>query len=953
MSGERIFTFGSYRLDPHNAQLWRGKQLVPLTGKALGVLQYLAERPGQLVTKEELFAAVWPGVVVGESALTKRIYELRQAFREDPQRPRYIETVHRRGLRFLGKVASSRHSVVGSPLPPTQPSVPCPQFPVLVGRDTELELLENRLAAVKQGYGQVVGISGDPGIGKSRLLAEFRRHLAGHNVRYLEGHCLAYGTPAPGLPLLDLLRQYCQITAADKPEVIPHKVRSHLQAVELGPETDAPFLLSLLGMKEGAERLSSLGPEAIKARTFAVLRQLLLGISRQQPLVLALEDWHWIDKISEEFFASVVERLPGSAILLLATYRSGYRPTWIEKSYATQVALQPLSPQDSLTVLHSLPRTDQLPGALRREILTRAEGNPFFLEELAKAMHEEKGGHRPLPVPDTIQNVLLARIERLPDASKRLLQTAAVLGREFSFRLLREVGKGTVNFPHSLLELRQLEFLYEHEENKEPGYRFKHVLTQEVAYGHLPAPQRVTLHAATAQALETLYAERREDVYDRLAYHYAKTDDAGKAITYLTLFAEQAGRVYANTEAVEALQEALVQVERLPAEERTRRRLDVSLRLALPLSFLGRFREILDHLLPQQEYAARLREPLVAGPFFFRLALTYFYLGDAEHAVHSARRALVEARSCEDCATEGRTLYVLAAQEYWLGQPLQGTEHGQQAVTLLERAGELPYLGLAYWALGLNYFLTGAFPAALAAETQAQTIGERVEDLRLQSIASLTSGLISATMGEWETAIEACQRGFERAPDPFIAAMALNNKGYTYLEQGDLAQAFPLLEQAVQQSTQFRSRQLQGRFLIFLGEAYLLDGQTEKARELVTQGLALSQEIKMGFMVAWARRALGKIAHADGRLAEAESDLGAALQMFTAMSAQFETGRTHLALANLARGGGDRRAAAQHLTAAHQLFSALLVPKHVKLAERLARELGLSLFRSSRRGSVS
>lgn len=354
-------------------------------------------------------------------------------------------------------------------------------------------------------------------------------------------------------------------------------------------------------MKEGIDRLAALSPELIKGRTFETLRQLCLRGSRQRPIILVLEDLNWIDKTSEECVAWLVERLAGTPILFLCTYRPGYRPPWLDKSYATQVALPPLSREDSLSVVQSILQTEQVPEPLLQVILTKAEGNPFFLEELTRALREE-GDLRPSQaVPETIEEVLLARIHRLSDEPKRLLQTASVLGREFSLRLLEAIWQGSRNLEPYLHELIRLEFLYEKAKTVDAAvYVFKHPLTHEVAYASLPAPRRKALHSAAGRALEHLYANRLEEVHDYLAYHYSKADEATKAIEYLTRVAARAARAHAHVEAVQALEEALVHVERLPEEEQERQILDLILRQGSSLIALGHIQEIRDLLLRRQ-----------------------------------------------------------------------------------------------------------------------------------------------------------------------------------------------------------------------------------------------------------------------------------------------------------------------------------------------------------------
>jgi predicted ATPase len=293
------------------------------------------------------------------------------------------------------------------------------------GRERELTALVETLEQVERGQGQVVGIVAEAGGGKSRLLYEFRQRLAGKRVTYLEGRCLSYGHAMPYHPIIDLLRNNCGITDADGPETIAEKVQGALHEVGMDVEISAPYLLQLLGVKEGTEPLAMLTPEVIKTRTFETLRQMSLHGSQRRPLIIEIEDLHWCDNTSEDCLAWLVESVAGAAILLLLTYRPGYRPPWLDKSYATQIALRHLAPQESVTVVRSARQHHALPEPLEQMIIAKAEGNPFFLEELTRAVLDHADAAADVTIPDTIQGVLMARIDRLPEALKRLLQTAA------------------------------------------------------------------------------------------------------------------------------------------------------------------------------------------------------------------------------------------------------------------------------------------------------------------------------------------------------------------------------------------------------------------------------------------------------------------------------------------------------------------------------------------------
>jgi DNA-binding NtrC family response regulator/tetratricopeptide (TPR) repeat protein len=807
----------------------------------------------------------------------------------------------------------------------------------LVGRRAELEMLRSRLASVRQGEGQIVGIAGEAGIGKSRLLAEFRQGLLADGLAFLEGQALSYGSGIPYLPLLEVLRRHVGIGEADAPELMAGKLRTGLERAGLDPEEATPYLAHLLGLREGAERVATLSPEAIQVRLFDILGQLLLRASRERPLVVAIEDLHWIDTASERFLGGLAERLPGTAILLLLTYRPGYGAPAMTRSYASQITLQPLGSEESRTLVRALLPAGGVPEPVLARIVDKAGGNPFFLEELTRVLGGE-GAAGPA-VPDTVQEVLLARIERLGEAPRRLLQALAVLGREVSRRLANAVWEGPEPFEPTLGELVRQEFLHERVGLDEPVCVFKHALTRDVARDSLPPARRQALHAAAGRALEALYAGRLEEACDRLAYHFSKARDAERAVRYLTDLADKAARSYAHVEAVAALEEALGHVTRLGEADQDRLRLDLVLRQARSLSFLGRFLDVRERLQGEAARVARLPEPALAASFHFWLAHTESYLGEHAEATKSAERALEEGRRAGDEATMGKAYVVLAQESYWAGQPLRGIAQGARAVELLGRAGERWWLGLAQWIVGINHVILGTFRPALEAEARALAIGESLGDPRIQSYATWSSGWIHALTGSWDAGIEECRRALERAPDPVNAAVALGHLGYVFLEQGDAGQAIPRLAEAARQMQEFGFRRLHGRFTTFLGEAHLLAGELGRARDLVAQGREVTAAAQYWYGLGWAQQALGRIAFAAGDLADAEGHLKEALRTFELVQARFMMGRTRVWLAEVARARGDRTRAGRELQTAHALFRVLDVPHYVGRVERLAREL--------------
>lgn len=809
-----------------------------------------------------------------------------------------------------------------------------------VGRRREIEVLDELRQRAAGGEGQVVGIAGEAGTGKSRLLYEFRRRPWEQPAVCLAGRCLSYGSGVPYLPLLYMLRSRWGIVETDEPAVVAAKVRLGLEKAGIKAEESLPYLLKLLGGEDEAG-LTNLSPQALQTRTFAVLRQWLLTIGQGRLVVLEIEDLHWIDETSEDFLSFLVEALPAARMLLLVTYRPGYRPRWIEKSYATQINLRRLTEQEGHVVVEAILRDAKLPEDLVGTILSKAEGNPLFLEELTQALLERPD----VSVPDTLQGVLMARVDRLPEDHKRLLQTASVLGREFSLTLLTAVWDSTGTLASLLADLRRWEFLYEEPTEEDSLYFFRHVLTQEAVYQTLLTNRRRSLHAAAGRAFEALHADRLDEVYDRLAYHYSEAGDSEKAVSYLSLFAERAARGYAHTEAAKALREALVHAEHLPSPERDWRTLELILQLAHSLLPLAQFSETLQLFLRHRDTLGQVNDPSLVGRYFFWLAHTYSYLGDQEETEATARLSIAAAQQCGDVATEGRAWYVLGRDAFWSGRFSEGIEHSLRAVALLERTTDrLWWQGQAYWVTGFHHYVLGQFEEAFGMMEKADEIWRSLQDPRLDP--SWSTGYFHASLGDWELGIEECKGGLARAQDPLNTAAALGFLGYAYLEKGDLPRAIEALESSVERLRQAGMRQLLGWFSAFLAEAYLFSGRPiEEARKLAGEAFATTEGVNFRYGSGMAQRALGRIARVDGDRKGARTWFEEALESFRSIQAPFEVARTRLDLALLAGSGSEE--AARQLGEARRIFAELKVSGYVEQTERLAAELAPAPERSS------
>jgi predicted ATPase len=482
--------------------------------------------------------------------------------------------------------------------------------------------------------------------------------------------------------VLDLLRHHCGITDTDGPEDITAKIHRGLQELDMAPEMWAPVLLHLLGFEEGTNSLAVLSPEARKSRILTALTQICLNSSRQRPLILEIEDLHWIDPSSDECLAALVERMAGAPILVLVTYRPGYRPAWIDRSYVTQVALQPLTPQDSLRVVQAVLSAVAPSAPLVPKLLAKADGNPFFLEELARTVVEQ-GTDTPSPtVPDTVQAVLLARIDRLPATAKRLLQMASVIGKDVALPLLQAVIEVSEEAMHrDLGHLQAAEFLYETYAPTARAYAFKHALTQEVAYQSLVRRTRQQYHAHIAQVLEERFPEIVEMQPELLAQHYTAAARDAQALPYWQRAGQRAVERSANVEAISHFTKGLEVLQTLlDTPERIQQELELQLALAPPLLMLK------GHTAPEVEHAyARayeLAQQLGVTPQHFSVlvGLWRFYFNQAQ-----LQRAHDLAEQCFSLAQHLQDVRLLQVAHLALGSTLLHLGEHVSARTYLEQ----------------------------------------------------------------------------------------------------------------------------------------------------------------------------------------------------------------------------------------------------------------------------
>ncbi len=446
----------------------------------------------------------------------------------------------------------------------------------MVGRDAEMASaieLVDRLAA---GRGGVLFIVGEPGIGKSRLAAELRQLAAGKACAWMEGRCVSYGESLPYWPYRDLLRNWLDVSPTEADLRVRVKLRRKTDdAFEARGAEVYPYLATVLGLNlepDAAAQLKPLSPESMQYRTFEVVQELLQQLAASRPLIVSLDDLHWADPTSLALTERLLALTESSPVMLAISQRpETEHPSWLLKEKAAreyrhlfrELALQPLGHDSERQLLSSLADNRKLPAVVTERLVAYAEGNPFYLEQILRSLIDSgvlipENGHwaveaqKTLEIPQTLEGVIVARIDRLEPQWRDVLTSASVLGRTFSVDLIEAVtGLGRADLRQAVHHLLRLDLFREEGAAAQPVYRFKHALIQEAAYHTLVGPRRAALHRRAAEWFETYYQDRPERVYGLIAHHWLAADDREKAARYLKLAGDQALAEWAIDEAVD------------------------------------------------------------------------------------------------------------------------------------------------------------------------------------------------------------------------------------------------------------------------------------------------------------------------------------------------------------------------------------------------------------------
>jgi class 3 adenylate cyclase/tetratricopeptide (TPR) repeat protein len=834
-----------------------------------------------------------------------------------------------------------------------------------VGRDAELEQLHRSQQLAGTGHGQVAAVVGEAGVGKSRLLYEFTHSHRLLGWRVLESGSVSYGKATSYLPVIDLLKSYCAIEDRDGPRTVREKLTRKLLTLDRAQEGSLPALLSLLDVPADDKQWEKLDPPQRRRRSLDAVKRLLLRESQGQPLLVVFEDLHWIDSETQALLDGLVESLPAARLLLLVSYRPEYQHPWGSRTYYTQLRLDPLPPENAKEVLGALLGPDADLDALKRVLIARTEGNPFFLEESVRALVEtgslsgEHGAYRlarPVPtvqVPATVQAVLAARIDRLPAGDKALLQMASVVGKDVPFVLLRGLAEHAEDELHATIgRLQVAEFLYEAGLFPDLEYTFKHALTHDVTYGSLLQDRRRTLHGQIVETIEQLYPDRLPEHTERLAHHAFRGEVWSKAVTYLRQAGAKALSRSSNREAVAYFEQALTALTHFPeTREMVEQALDVRLDLRNSLFSLAELQRVLEHLGEAERLARMLNDQRRLGWVWIYMSGHHLQTGG-----HATEVRTFAQRAEAIGETLGDGLLQVAAQLYlaWAGfvsGDYRGTEQlCRKTMQLLqgEPARETFDVALRAILSRANLVSTlaelGVFDEGDAHGQEAIRMAEALDNPYSLVYACLRLAYLNSVRGELSRATGLLERAVALCRDwniMLLSPIATAFLGHVYARSGRTGEGVSRLQQALTARESAGIGLFQSLIVAQLGEAYLLADRVEDARACADRAVTLARERGEQGHEAWALRLLGEVAahHPRPDVATAEAHYGAAMALASELGMLPLAAHCHLGLGKLYRQMGKRKQAHEALTTATAMYREMNMQFCLQYAEAEMHQL--------------
>ena len=764
-----------------------------------------------------------------------------------------------------------------------------------VGRKNSMAALMEAYELAKSGAGQVLGVVGEAGVGKSRLILEFRNRIIQERNSWLEGQCLQYGGSILYKPILDILKYIFDIKENDREHIVRKKIKDRVSPYK-DFETSLHSFQDLLSIKVDDEAFLKLEPKQKRDKAFDAIRDLLISLSQEKTLVIVVEDLHWIDDTSEEFINYFIEWIAKTPILLILLYRTEYQHKWGSKTYYHKIGLDHLGKESAIELVKAMLEHGDVATELRDFILSRAAGNPLFMEEFTHTLIEngtiKKQDNQyilsrkitEINVPDTVQGIISARMDRLEENLKQTIQVASVIGRDFAFRILQTITGMREELKSYLLHLQGLEFIYEKRLFPELQYIFKHALTQEVAYNSLLLKRRKQIHENIGKAIEELYSDRLEEFYEMLAYHYSKSDNLERAYQFLKLSGEKAFSNYAIEESYNFFKEALKMLNKLPvSEEIHKAKIEVAILFHSPMSLLGYPEESLEILKGIEKLSKEIGNKKSLAIFIGFISRYYAYKGKPAEAAKFIEPRFYEAKKQGDINLVAPLSAAIAVSYLMSGNYNKVLDFAPDVINSIEinrkesESFGLPFNVYSYLCCyyGTSLVQTGNHDEGSIFLKRAKNHAFEIKDKMMVAISEFHYGTYYILKGNAKNAIQHLENAIKYSEEtnwPWFISQSWTHSGNAYNLLGDLVTAKIHAEKGLSIFSKTLIKYSGSFPLIILSAIHHDSGEFGKALTYIKEALKLSIENNGLDFEAWSRilfgRILGKINMSNTREAE-------------------------------------------------------------------------------------
>jgi len=746
----------------------------------------------------------------------------------------------------------------------------------LIGRKAELGALRESIENLQKGKGRIFSICGDAGTGKSRLVEEFKNTLDLKKIQWLEGHAYAYSQNIPYFPLIDLLNRVFEIQENDPQEKVREKVESGVEHL-LGEMGDVvPYLGGLYSLSY--PELEDVSPEFWRSRLQQVMQTILSALAQRAPTVFFLEDLHWADPSFILLLRHALMEIRQPAIVL-CVYRPSISLFTSQQLSAVaeiykEIRLQDLSLSDAQDMLESLLKTTTIPSDLARFVHDKAEGNPFYLEELVNSLIETEtlirdNGRwkitRPIAESDissTIHGLISGRLDRLEKETKRILQEASVIGRAFLYEILRRVTEMDGRIDRGLSILERLDLIRTRSIQPDLEYMFKHPLTQEIVYNGLLKKDRQTIHEHIALVMEQLFQDRLSEFYETLAFHFKQGQSVHKAIDYLMKSGEKSLKRYSVEEAHQYYKEAFEVITTKPEKLKETDVLLVNLLIKWSLVFYyrGAFREQLDLLNAHLNLAESQSDKSRLGMFYAWLGFTLGLRYELRDSYEYLLKALHLGEEINDHRVVGYSCAWLAWTCIYLGLLDEAVGYGERAQEITRLFPSDHYLYFkSLGAIGSACCHKGNIKRAMEAGKALLDYGQKFSNIRSMVLGHFVMAGGYRTRGDYLSALESGTKGAQIAADPFYYQFSRIVVGFSYAQMGQFQKAEETLREVVDFSEKFGCEVIGTPVIGALGFVLIAKGQMNQGLEKMEEAVRACAEKQSRYWHAFLEQALGQV----------------------------------------------------------------------------------------------